>query len=59
MTGFGACQFMRRRICVPAFAVALVDRTISYLSIIVTGGTALLLRQVGLARRATAGAGTA
>ncbi|MEX2431201.1 MAG: lysylphosphatidylglycerol synthase transmembrane domain-containing protein [Dehalococcoidia bacterium] len=35
-----------------ALAVALVDRTISYLSIIVTGGIAFAARQVNAARRA-------
>jgi uncharacterized protein (TIRG00374 family) len=37
-----------------ALAIALVDRTISYLSIIVTGGTAFALRQAGLGRAAAA-----
>ena len=42
-----------------ALAVALVDRTISYLSIILTGGTAFAVRQLRGARRASAAAGRA
>ena len=42
-----------------ALAVALIDRTISYLSIIVTGGIAFALRQLSTARRAAAHTGTA
>ncbi len=37
-----------------ALAVALIDRTISYLSILVTGGLAFALRQLGTARRQNA-----
>ena len=37
-----------------ALAVALVDRTISYLSIILTGGAAFAVRQVMIARRSSA-----
>ncbi len=42
-----------------ALAVALVDRTISYFSIILTGGTAFALRQLRGAGRASAAAGRA
>lgn len=42
-----------------AVAVALVDRTITYLSIVLTGGISFALRQWGRRRRAAADAGTA
>lgn len=42
-----------------AFAVALVDRTISYLSIVLTGGAAFAVRQLGAGSRASAAAGRA
>jgi uncharacterized protein (TIRG00374 family) len=42
-----------------AVAVALVDRTISYLSIIVTGGIAFFARQLGGGRKAATGVNTA
>ena len=38
-----------------ALAAALVDRTISYLSIILTGGIAFAVRQMGIAKRSAAG----
>ena len=42
-----------------ALAVALVDRTISYLSIILTGGAVFALRQLRAGSRAAAAAGRA